>query len=50
MTTWNRTRCGGSGAGVAFGNEMAALGHGSGEVCLALGNAQCFLHTKSLTG
>ena len=52
MTTWNKNQVpeGSRREGVAFGNEAAALGHGSGEACLALGNAQCFpLHTKSLT-
>ena len=52
MTTWNKNQVpsGSRREGVAFGNEAAALGHGSGEVCLSLGNAQCYpLHTRSLS-
>ena len=52
VTSWNKNQVpsGSRREGVAFGNEAAALGHGSGDVCLSLGNAQCYpVHTKSLT-
>ena len=52
VTSWNKNQVpsGSRREGVAFGNEAARSATAPGDVCLSLGNAQCYpVHTKSLT-